>query len=47
MHSDDQTIDIIYLDFQETFDKVLHGCLVKKLHTHGIWGKVVDWIVFG
>jgi len=29
-------VDIIYLDFQKAFDKVLHKGLLRKLAAHGI-----------
>ena len=29
-------VDIIYLDFQKAFDKMLHQTLLPKLKTHGI-----------
>ena len=37
-------IDIIYLDFQKTFDTVPHQRLLKKLKGYGIQGKVLCWI---
>ena len=37
-------IDVIYLDFQEAFDKVLHQHLLSNLRAYGIRGnyKVFD-----
>ena len=37
-------VDIIYLDFQKTFDKVPHQRLLLKLKAHGIGGGIIDWI---
>ena len=37
-------VDIIYLDFQNAFDKVSQKRLLKKLHTYGIRGQVYEWI---
>ena len=37
-------VDIIYLDFQKTFGKVLHQRLLLKLKAHGIGDGIIDWI---
>ena len=37
-------VDIIYLDFQEAFDKVPHQRLLLKLKAHGIGDGIIDWI---
>ena len=37
-------VDIIYLDFQEAFDKVPHQRLLRKLKAHGKGGGLIDWI---
>ena len=37
-------VDIIYLDFQKTFDKVPHQRLLLKLKAHGIGDSITDWI---
>ena len=37
-------VDIIYLDFQKTFDKVPHQKLLLKLKAHGIRDGIIDWI---
>ena len=37
-------VDLVYLDFCKAFDKVPHCRLIKKLHAHGIRGKVLEWI---
>ena len=33
-----------YMDFMKTFDKVPYRRLIAKLHSHGIQGKLLDWI---
>ena len=37
-------VDILYLDFAKTFDKVPHIRLLMKLKVHGIDGVVLEWI---
>ena len=37
-------VDIIYLDFQKAFDKVLHQRLLLKLKAHVIGNDIIDWI---
>ena len=37
-------VDIIYLDFQNAFDKVAHQTLLHKLKAHGIGDGIIDWI---
>ena len=37
-------IDVIYLDFQKAFDKVLHKRLMMKINALGITGEVFNWI---
>ena len=37
-------VDIIYLDLQNTFDKVPHQRLLLKLKVHGIGDDIIDWI---
>lgn len=39
-----EPVDVIYLDFQKAFDKVLHAKLMDKLEMIGIHGKLLDWI---
>ena len=41
---EDNNVDIVYLDFCKAFDKVPHCRLIKKLESHGIKGKIRDWI---
>ena len=37
-------MDVVYLDFQKTFDKVPHQRLLHKLKAHGIGNNVINWI---
>jgi hypothetical protein len=37
-------VDVLYLDFAKAFDKVPHQRLLLKLESHGITGKVLQWI---
>jgi len=37
-------VDIMYLDFQKAFDKVLHKRLLHKLAAHGIRSELLLWI---
>jgi len=37
-------VDVIYLDFAKAFDKVPHLRLLNKLKSHGIKGKLWNWI---
>ena len=37
-------VDIIYLDFQKSFDKVPHQRLILKLKSHGIGISIINWI---
>ena len=37
-------VDIIYLDFQKSFDKIPHQRLLLKLKTHGIGVGIIDLI---
>ena len=43
MLSSDTTVDMIYLDFANAFDKVDHGVLLHKLKDLGITGKHRIW----
>jgi len=38
-------VDTVFLDFAKAFDKVPHYRLAMKLASHGIGGKVHDWLV--
>jgi len=37
-------IDVIYLDFQKAFDKVLYRKFMLKVKSVGIVSRVYDWI---
>ena len=37
-------VDVIFLDFQEAFDKVPHQRLILKLKSHGMGNSVINWI---
>ena len=37
-------IDVIYCDFMKAFDKVPHNCLLHKIQSYGICGKLHRWI---
>ena len=41
---DGGVVDTIYLDFAKAFDTVPHMRLLKKLHSYGIKGKMLNWI---
>ena len=41
---DGQSVDLVYLDFAKAFDKVPFVRLFKKLESHGIGGKILEWI---
>ena len=38
------TVDAIYLDFMKAFDSVPHQCLLRKLESYGIHGKIIMWL---
>ena len=38
------SVDAIYLDFQKAFDSVPHQCLIQKLSSFGVHGKILQWI---
>ncbi len=40
----DESFDIVYLDFSKAFDKVPHQRLLNKVRAHGIDGRVYEWI---
>ena len=42
--SDGNQVDVILLDFEETFDKVPHSRLLYKLDYYGVRGKFNNWI---
>jgi len=37
-------MDIIYLDYSNTFDSVIHSKLVAKLECYGVDGMLLNWI---
>ena len=37
-------VDVIYLDFQKTFDKVPHQRLILKLKSHDMGNSIINWI---
>ena len=37
-------LDAIFLDYQKAFDSVPHRRLLKKLHSYGIQGDLVNWV---
>ena len=41
---DGSPVDVIYLDFQKTFDKVPHQRLLIKLKSHGMGINIVTWL---
>ena len=40
---DGSPVDVVYLDFLKTFDKVPHQRLLLKLKAHGIGNDVINW----
>ena len=42
--NDGSPVDVIFLDFQKTFDKVPHQRLILKLKSHGIGNTIMYWI---
>ena len=41
---DGSPVDVIYLDFQKAFDKVPHQRLLRKLKSHGMGNRIINWI---
>ena len=41
---DGSPVDVIYLDFQNAFDKVPHQRLILKLKSHGMGNSLINWI---
>ena len=37
-------VDVSYLDFQKTFDKVPHQRLILKLKSHVMGNRIINWI---
>ena len=44
VYDESKAVDIVYLDFQKTFDEVPHKRLLKKLQSHGISGNIHNWL---
>ena len=41
---DGSSVDVIYLGFQKSFDKVPHQRLILKLKSHGMGNNIINWI---
>ena len=41
---DGSPVDVVYLDFKKSFDKVPHQRLLLKLNAHGIGNYIINWI---
>ena len=41
---DGSPVDVIYLDFQNAFDKVPHQRLILKLKSHDMGNSIINWI---
>jgi hypothetical protein len=41
---ENESIDVVFLDFAKAFDKVPHKRLMAQLRAHGVGGKVLMWI---
>jgi len=37
-------VDVIFLNFQKTFEKVPHMRLLEKMKAHEVGGKILKWI---
>ena len=44
---DNVCVDVVYLDFAKTFDKVPHSRKLEKLEKHGIGGKLGPGLELG
>ena len=42
--TDNNEVDVLYLDFQKAFDRVDIGVLLRKLQRYGVRGKLLAWI---
>lgn len=38
-------VDVIYIDFENAFDKVQHSILLDKLERIGVRGQLLSWFV--
>ena len=39
-----RAVDVVNIDLSKAFDKVTHGRLVWRIRSHGILGKLANWI---
>lgn len=44
MLEEQETVEIVLLDFSKAFDKVSHNHLLQRLHSFGIQGRALSWI---
>ena len=44
MLEEGKNVDVIYLDFAKAFDKLDFEITLRKLHTMGIRGKILNWL---
>lgn len=44
MINEDKVVDVVYVHFSKTFDKVLHVKLIQNIKMHGINSNMVVWI---
>lgn len=40
----EESVDVVYLDFQKAFDKVRHMRLLNEMRARGIRRKILAWI---
>ena len=41
---DGGSVDVVYMDYMKTFDRVPHGRLLIKLSAYSFKGKILGWI---
>ena len=46
IYDESRVVNILYLDFQKAFDKVLRKRLMEKVRKLGIIEEVADWIEY-
>ncbi len=44
MFDEPKAVDVIYLDFRKTFDKIPHKRLLNKVNALGITGNIHSWL---
>ena len=44
MIDDRRAVDVVYMDYINTFDKVPHGKLIQNIKLHGIHNELTIWI---